>query len=55
MLFDIVIWFGIANGQTSSIFDWVICLPHDSGVLCSRFYFNHDIIPNFSGSVMNFI
>ena len=31
MCIDIVeIWFGIANGQISSIFDRVICLPHDS-------------------------
>ena len=25
------IWFGIANGQTSSIIDKVICLRHDNG------------------------
>ena len=32
MCFDIVeIWFGIANGQISCIFDRVICLPHSSG------------------------
>ena len=25
------LWFGVANGQISSIFDRVICLPHSSG------------------------
>ena len=25
------IWFGIANRQISSIFDRIICLPHDNG------------------------
>ena len=34
------IWFGIANGQISSIFDKVICPPHDSGgVLSFQFLF----------------
>ena len=32
MYVDIVeIWFGIAHGQISSIFDRVICLPQNSG------------------------
>ena len=32
MCIDIVeIWFGIDNGQISSIFDRFICPPHDSG------------------------
>ena len=25
------IWFGIANGQISSVFDRVICVRHDNG------------------------
>ena len=29
------IWFGIANGQVSSIFVRVICLRHDSGGVLS--------------------
>ena len=34
MCIDIVkIWFWIANGQISPIFDRVICPPHDSGVV----------------------
>ena len=35
---DIVeVWFGIDNGQISSIFDSIICPPHDSGgVLLTR-------------------
>ena len=39
---DIVeIWFGIANGQISSVFDRVICQPHDSSsvLLFHIFYF----------------
>ena len=36
MCTDIVeIWFGIANGQVSSIYVRVICLPHDSGSVLS--------------------
>ena len=36
MCIDIVeIWFGIADGQILSIFDRVICLPHDSGRVLS--------------------
>ena len=35
MCIYIVIWFGIANGQILSIFDRVICLPHDSGGVLS--------------------
>ena len=32
---DIMIWYGIANGQISLIFDRGICAPHDSGGLLS--------------------
>ena len=36
MCIDIVeIWFGIANGQITSTFDRVICLPHDNGRVLS--------------------
>ena len=28
---NVEIWFGIANGQISSIFDWVTCQQHDNG------------------------
>ena len=41
MYIDILeIWFGIANGQMSSIFDRVICPLHDYGrVLSFHFFF----------------
>ena len=33
------IWFGIANGQISSIFDRVICPRHDNGGVLSFYCF----------------
>ena len=41
MCLDIVriFCFGIANGQISSIFDRVICQPHDSGEVLSFHFF----------------
>ena len=45
MCIDIVeIWFGIANMQICSTCDRVICLPHDSGWVISRFYFLNSLL-----------
>ena len=48
MPIDIVeIWFGIAYGQISSIFDRVICPPQDSGKIL--------IISHFTGVAFDFL
>ena len=44
MCIDIVeMYFGSANGQISSIFDWVICPGYDSGGLLSFHVFYLDL------------
>ena len=51
MCIDIVeIWCGSANGQTSSVFDRVICVLYDSGGVLSFHIFIFKILFIFSQS-----
>ena len=50
MCIDIVeIWFDIANGQILSIFDRIICLPHNSGRVLSFFMFYFHLLQGNMG------